>query len=124
MYSTIKTAVLEGISALPIQVEADISTGMPMFDMVGNRSSEIREAKGRVKTALHNCGIVLPAKRITINFAPANIKKSGTGFDLPIAIALITSMGIVNSQECEKYLFVGIQKPMVVVRVIIPQILP
>lgn len=107
MYSTIKTAVLEGISALPIQVEADISTGMPMFDMVGNLSSEIREAKGRVKTALHNCGIVLPAKRITINFAPANIKKSGTGFDLPIAIALITSMGIVNSQECEKYLFVG-----------------
>ena len=81
MYSTVRTAALEGICALPIQVEVDISSGMPIFDMVGNLSSEVREAKERVKTALHNCGIILPAKRITVNFTPANIKKSGTGFD-------------------------------------------
>ena len=67
MYSTVRTAVLDGISAIPIQVEVDISTGMPVFDMVGNLTSEVREAKERVKTALHSVGIVLPAKRITVN---------------------------------------------------------
>ena len=65
MYSTVRTAVLDGISAIPVQVEVDISTGMPVFDMVGNLTSEVREAKERVKTALHSVGIVLPAKRIT-----------------------------------------------------------
>ncbi len=107
MYSTVRTAALEGICALPIQVEVDISSGMPIFDMVGNLSSEVREAKERVKTALHNCGIILPAKRITVNFTPANIKKSGTGFDLPVAIALIASMGIVDFNKTQNYLFIG-----------------
>lgn len=55
MYSTVRTAVLDGISAIPVQVEVDISTGMPVFDMVGNLTSEVREAKERVKTALHSC---------------------------------------------------------------------
>lgn len=59
-----------------VQVEVDISTGMPVFDMVGNLTSEVREAKERVKTALHSVGIVLPAKRITVNLSPANIKKT------------------------------------------------
>lgn len=54
MYSTVRTAVLDGISAIPVQVEVDISTGMPVFDMVGNLTSEVREAKERVKTALHS----------------------------------------------------------------------
>ena len=57
MYSTVRTAVLDGISAIPVQVEVDISTGMPVFDMVGNLTSEVREAKERVKTALHSLGI-------------------------------------------------------------------
>ena len=103
MYSTIRTAVLDGINAIPVQVEVDISTGMPVFDIVGNLTAEVREAKERVKTALHNCGITLPAKRITINLSPANIKKTGTGFDLPIAVALLTAIGVIdekNVKEC------------------------
>ena len=68
MYSTVRTAVLDGISAIPVQVEVDISTGMPVFDMVGNLTSEVREAKERVKTELHSVGIVLPAKRITCKY--------------------------------------------------------
>lgn len=107
MYSTVKTAVLDGISAVPVQVEVDISTGMPVFDMVGNLSSEVREAKERVKTALHNCGVMLPAKRITVNISPGNIKKSGTGFDLPLAVALLVSMGLIEEKKWLSSVFVG-----------------
>ena len=99
MYSTVRTAVLDGISAIPVQVEVDISTGMPVFNMVGNLTSEVREAKERVKTALHSVGIVLPAKRITVNLSPANIKKTGTGFDLPIAVAVLTAMGVIDADS-------------------------
>lgn len=107
MYSMIHTATLDGIRTIPVQVEVDISLGMPMFDMVGYLSSEVREAKERVRTALHNCGIVLPAKRITMNLSPANIKKSGTGFDVPIAVALLSSLGMIDNEACENKIFVG-----------------
>ena len=107
MYSTIKTAILEGIHTRPIQVEVDISSGMPSFDMVGQLSTEVREGKERIRTALHNTGVILPAKRITINLSPAHIRKSGTGFDLPIAIAILQSLGVVEREVCQQKLFVG-----------------
>lgn len=107
MYSTVMTSMLDGIHAVFIRVEVDISTGMPVFDMVGYLSSELREAKERVRTALHNCGIALPAKRITVNLSPANIRKTGTGFDLPIAVALLVSLGIIEKESCEGILFTG-----------------
>lgn len=107
MYSMIHTATLEGIQTIPVQVEVDVSSGMPMFEMVGYLSSEVREAKERVRTALHNCGMILPAKRITMNLSPANIKKSGTGFDLPIAVALMCSLGIIDGEKCQNTVFVG-----------------
>ena len=99
MYTSILSATMQGIRAIPVQVEVDISTGMPVFDMVGNLTSEVREAKERVKTALHSVGIVLPAKRITVNLSPANIKKTGTGFDLPIAVAILTAMGVIDAES-------------------------
>ncbi len=107
MYSIIKTALLEGIHTRAIEVEVDMSNGMPGFDMVGNLSQDIREGKERIRTALHHNGILLPAKRITVNLAPANIRKSGTGFDLPIAVALLQSLGLVTKEACEGKLFVG-----------------
>lgn len=107
MYSTVMTAMLDGIHAKLVRVEVDISAGMPAFEMVGYLTSEVREAKERVRTALHNCGMVLPAKRITINLSPANIKKSGTGFDLPIAVALMAAMGVADLKRCQKILFLG-----------------
>ena len=90
-----------------VQVEVDISMGMPVFDMVGYLSPEVREAKERVRTALHNCGILLPAKRITVNLSPANIRKTGTGFDLPIAVALLVAMGLVKPEKCADTIFSG-----------------
>ena len=95
--------MISGIEAIPVKVEVDISTGMPAFDMVGYLSSEVKEARERVRTALHNCGFCLPAKRITINLSPANIRKSGTGFDLPIAIALLLSLIHISSCKSCKY---------------------
>lgn len=107
MYSTIKTAILEGIRTKPIQVEVDISNGMPTFEMVGHLSQEVKEGKERVRTALHNMGVVLPAKRITMNLSPANLKKSGNGFDVPMAIALLLSLGLIQEKFCKDKLFVG-----------------
>lgn len=107
MYSTIQTAILEGIHTRQIQVEVDISNGMPVFDMVGHLAPEAREGKERIRTALHSIGVILPAKRITINLSPANIRKSGTGFDLPIAIGILQSLGVVTKEACEGKIFVG-----------------
>ena len=107
MYSTVRTAIPEGIETIPIGVEVDISTGLPMFDMVGSLSPEVREAKERVRTALANSGIPLPARRITINLSPANVRKSGTGFDLPIAVGLLQGLGIVEEELCRDLLFLG-----------------
>lgn len=107
MYSTIQTALLDGIHTIPVSVEVDIRNGMPMFDMVGNLSSEVREAKERVKTALHNCAYVMPAKRVTVNLSPGNIHKSGTSFDLPIAIGLLVSMEEICCSCINEMLFAG-----------------
>ena len=107
MYSTIKTAIIQGIHTKPLQVEVDISNGMPSFEMVGHLSPEVREGKERIRTALHNIGVILPAKRITINLSPANLRKNGTGFDLPITVAILQSLGVVGQEQCEDKIFIG-----------------
>lgn len=107
MYSAIQTAILEGIQTRQIQVEVDISNGMPVFEMVGHLAPEVREGKERIRTALHSIGVILPAKRITINLSPAHIRKTSTGFDLPIAIAIMQSLGLVTKESCEGKLFIG-----------------
>lgn len=107
MYSRIETAALDGIAAQPVRVEADISVGLPSMDLVGFLSSEVREAKERVRTALHNCHIQMPAKHITVNLSPASLRKTGTGFDLPIAVALLVSLELVEEEKCRGKLFIG-----------------
>lgn len=90
-----------------VQVEADISDGMPVFDMVGYLASEVREAKERVRTSLKNTGITIPPKRITINLSPANIRKEGTYFDLPIAMAVLASLNIIKNKVQKDFLIIG-----------------
>lgn len=75
MYSLVTTSIIQGIKSIPVYVEADVSDGMPLFEMVGSLSPEVKESKERVRTALKNTGYILPPKRITINFIPANIEK-------------------------------------------------
>ena len=99
MYSSVTTAILSGITSTIVTVEADVSDGMPYFEMVGFLSAEVKEAKERVRTALKNCGYILPPKRITVNIAPASIKKQGCGFDLPLAIAILKAMCVIDGTE-------------------------
>ena len=99
LYSVVSTAMIQGIKSIPVFVEADVSEGMPLFEMVGFLSSEVKESKERVRTALRNSGYILPPKRITVNFIPANIKKTGSCFDLPIALSILAAVGIVPEES-------------------------
>lgn len=107
MYSIVSTAIIQGIHAIPICVEADVSNGMPTFEMVGFLASEVKEARERVRTALRNSGFLLPPKRITVNFTPADIRKSGSGFDLPIAVAVLCAMGSLAEAPLDKFFITG-----------------
>ncbi|SMC23697.1 magnesium chelatase family protein [Desulfacinum hydrothermale DSM 13146] len=85
-----------GIEAFLVEVEVDISTGLPSFSMVGLPDNIVRESRERVKSALHNCGYPFPMDRITVNLAPAHIKKEGAGFDLPVAVGLLAASGLLE----------------------------
>ncbi len=107
MYSSILTGSLFGVEANLIHVEVDISTGLPGFSMVGSLSNEVREARERVQVALKNTGYDIPPKKVTINLAPANLKKDGTGFDVPIAIGILQTLGYFRGEATENILFAG-----------------
>ncbi|MDD6307370.1 MAG: YifB family Mg chelatase-like AAA ATPase [Clostridiales bacterium] len=107
MYSSVITAIVHGICSIPVLVEADVSDGMPMFEMVGFLASEVKESKERVRTALKNSGFRLPPKHITVNFTPANIRKSGSGFDLPVAMAVLVALGELEEQKLKDMLIIG-----------------
>ena len=107
MYSIVKTASIQGMESVFVGVEADVSEGLPVFEMVGFLSSEVKEAKERVRTALKNSGYKLPVKRITINLSPANVRKSGSGFDLPIALAVLAALGEISQESLSGTLILG-----------------
>ncbi|MBQ9827483.1 MAG: YifB family Mg chelatase-like AAA ATPase [Lachnospiraceae bacterium] len=99
MFSNIICAALCGMGVIPVQIQADISNGFPSYTMVGYLSSEVRESRERVTAALKNCGYRIPAKRITVNLAPADFRKGGTAFDLPVAVAILTSLGALSKDD-------------------------
>ena len=103
MYS----ATIYGIDGILVTVEADISDGLPSFDMVGVLSSEVKEAKERVRTALKNAGFRIPPKRVTVNLSPADLRKSGSGFDLPIAISILCALGLIPAESLKSRMFCG-----------------
>ena len=106
MYSKVFSGTWEGIQGTLIQVEADISSGLPVFELVGYLSSEVKEAKERVRTALKNQGYQLPARRVTVNLAPAHIRKSGSSFDLAIALSVLIAAEYIKPLP-EPVLFLG-----------------
>lgn len=107
MYSKIVSSAINGIDGTVIGVEADVNDGLPAFTMVGYLSSSVKEAGERVRTALKNSGYHLPPKRITINLSPADIRKDGTGFDLAIAIAVLSSLQLVPKSGMEHTIILG-----------------
>lgn len=107
MFSKAYSAAIHGIDGLIVSVEADVSDGLPLFDMVGYLGSEVKEARERVKIALKNSGYRIPAKRITVNLSPADIRKEGTAFDLPVAIAILTALGYLEEEDLKDVLIIG-----------------
>ena len=93
MLATSRTFALDGIDARPVRVEADVHRGLPGFAIVGLPDAAVREARERVRAAMDNCGFDFPLRRITINLAPASLRKAGPGFDLAIAAALLAASG-------------------------------
>ena len=106
-FGTVMSANLSGINVEMINVEADVSNGLPMFSMVGYLSSEVKEAGERVRTALKNSGFEYPVKKIIINLSPATIRKRGAIFDLPIAISIMVSAGQIPQEKLKNILMVG-----------------
>ena len=107
MYSVVSTAAAFGLGCRFIGVEADVSDGLPVFEMVGYLSSEVKEAKERVRTAMKNSGYLLPPKRITVNLSPIHVRKEGNCYDLPVAVAIMSALGILKAEDVNGWLIVG-----------------
>jgi len=107
MLSKVLSSAVIGINAYSVDVEVDISQGLPSFSTVGLAEGAVRESKERVKAAIKNSGYYFPSDRITVNLAPADVKKEGSAFDLPMAVGILAATGLVKPERCEGFLFLG-----------------
>jgi magnesium chelatase family protein len=96
-----------GIDSYSIDVEIDISSGLPQFATVGLPDASVKESKDRIRAAIRNSGYEFPAERVTVNLAPADIKKEGTGFDLPIGIGILAAQKLIPAEKLQDYLIIG-----------------
>ncbi len=107
MFSSVTSGAVGGISSYLMQVEVDVSDGLPSFNMIGFMSSEVKEAGQRVKVALKNAGCKIPAARITINLSPVDIRKTGVVIDVPVAIGIMAAMGLIDGKSLEDTVVLG-----------------
>ena len=111
MFGKVYSVTLHGIDGFLVQVESDIADGLPAFDMVGIPGSEVKEARERVRTAFRNSNLFLPPKKITVNLSPADIRKRGAGFDLPIAVSILAAAELFPAdfweELCQDSMFCG-----------------
>jgi magnesium chelatase family protein len=107
MHTHVNCAALAGVAADPVVVEVDLSLGLPAFQIVGLPEGAVRESKVRVLAALGNCGYVLPPRKVTVNLAPADLKKTGAAFDLAIALGLLAGIGIVDRERLAQSAVIG-----------------
>ena len=107
MVAEVWSGMVQGIQGELVTIQADISEGLPVFGLTGHLSAEVKEAKERVRTALKNTGYHLPPRRVSVNLAPADVKKSGTRYDLAIAVGILTAMGLVPGSSVKGIIFLG-----------------
>ena len=107
MLAKIMSSTVIGVDGVLIEVEVDIALGLPMFSTVGLPEGAVRESKDRVKAAINNSGYTFPNNKITVNLAPADVKKSGAGFDLPMAIGILAAAGLIKDSKHARYCIVG-----------------
>lgn len=107
MLSNIKSISLNGLEGSLVEVQTDISNGLPKFETVGLPDMSVKESKERIRTAIKNSQIEFPSKKIIINLAPANTKKEGTIYDLPIAIGILSALGKIKKEKLENTVIIG-----------------
>ena len=107
MISFLHSASVQGIDACLIDVEIDISSGLPVFSIVGLPDTSVKESRDRVVSAIKNSGFDFPTKKITVNLAPADIKKAGGAFDLPISLGILASSGIIEKKSLQNFCAIG-----------------
>ena len=107
MFTKVYSSTILGLNAHTVSVEIDVGPGLPCFEMSGFLSNEVKEAKERVKIAIKNSGFKLKPQRIIINLSPADMKKSGTGFDLPVAVGVLAANELISSDMLDETIFVG-----------------
>lgn len=107
MFASVCGMSVEGLAAQLVRVEVDISNGLPAFDIVGLPTTAVKEAKDRVRSALKNSGFQFPLQRITVNLAPADLRKEGSGLDLPIAVGILAALREINLSHLDKYVLAG-----------------
>jgi magnesium chelatase family protein len=107
MLARVRSACVQGIEAALVSVEVDVASGLPAFNMVGLPDTAIRESRDRVRSAIKNSGFLFPMERITVNLAPADLKKEGAGFDLPIALGILAATGLIKGERVGRFLFLG-----------------
>ncbi|MDD4689242.1 MAG: YifB family Mg chelatase-like AAA ATPase [Eubacteriales bacterium] len=107
MLSKIYSVGLLGIDGFTVTVEADISSGMPSFEIVGLPDATIKESKDRIRAAMRNCNLPFPSKHITVNLAPANMKKEGATYDLPIAVSIMVATSTIDKEFLDQSVFIG-----------------
>ena len=106
-FATMRSYAFSGIEAVPVDVQVQIASGLPAFLIVGLADKAVGEARERVRAALTTIGLALPPRRILINLAPADLVKEGSHFDLPLALALLTAMGVLPAEELSRYAALG-----------------
>lgn len=107
MLAKVTSAAVLGVDGYLVHVEVDVNQGLPAFDIVGLPDSAVKESRERVRTAIRNAGLPFPVKRITVNLAPADIRKVGPAFDLPIAIGILVCMGVLKQEDVQNIFFTG-----------------
>ena len=107
MLARVRSGALWGVDAVAVDVEVDMTLGLPYFNLVGLPDGAVKESKVRVISALKNAGFELPQKRITVNLAPADIRKEGAAFELPIALGVLAASRLMPAQPLQRYLFAG-----------------
>jgi magnesium chelatase family protein len=107
MLASVSSAALFGLDAITVTVEVDVTFGLPALVLVGLPDASVRESRDRVRTAIRNCGFEFPRQRVTVNLAPADVRKAGTAFDLPIALAVLAATGIVQPPTISDTLVIG-----------------
>ena len=103
MVARVNTVAFHGIEVLDVDVQVQISGGIPAFNVVGLPDKAVAESRERVRAALHTMGLALPPKRITVNLSPADMVKEGSHFDLPIALGLLAVMGVLPGERLQRH---------------------